>query len=320
MLHRQVPIIDNEHIAFGYFLMSFSSPEIAQNSSPGQFIHIKCSQNHNPILRRPFSIHRVIKNKHIEILYKVVGKGTHWLSERKKGEKLDCLGSLGNGFRLPEFRSQKTENRKILVAGGIGIAPLIFLAEQLTKTPARFRKAGRDNPLRNSMEFQGPKSRKSERFLGGNPITVFIGAKTKNELLCVNELKKLGVKLHISTEDGSLGYKGLVTELLKKNLSTLYSLPRASEASFRGLLVPNRVYSGSGLSTSIYACGPKGMLEEVAFLSKKYKIPCQVSFEQFMGCGIGICNACVIKTKHGYKKVCKDGPVFDAEEIDWKKI
>jgi len=279
MLHRQVPIIDNEHIAFGYFLMSFSSPEIAQNSSPGQFIHIKCSQNHNPILRRPFSIHRVIKNKHIEILYKVVGKGTHWLSERKKGEKLDCLGSLGNGFRLPEFRSQKTENRKILVAGGIGIAPLIFLAEKLTKLKIKKK----------------PK------------IIVFLGAKTKNELLCVKELKKLGVKLHISTEDGSIGYKGLVSELLRNNLSSDFCSPR----------LPN---PGGQVSSVIYSCGPKGMLKEVAFLSKKYKIPCQCSFEQFMGCGIGICNACVIMTRQGYKKACKDGPVFDAEEIDWGKI
>ncbi|MCK4905767.1 dihydroorotate dehydrogenase electron transfer subunit [bacterium] len=262
MFHNQILIVDNKEIAAGYFVMELISSQIAQNSFPGQFLHIKCSSDSQPLLRRPLSIHRVTSKKTIEILYKVVGKGTYFLSKRKKGEQIDCLGPLGNGFRLPEDQRPKTKDQRLIVAGGIGIAPLFFLTEKIK----------------------------------GLPIKVFIGAKTKDEILCAKELKKLGVKIHIATEDGSLGYKGLVSDLLKNNLLS----------------------DVCSLSSVIYACGPKAMLKEIALISKKHQIPCQVSFEQFMGCGIGICNACVIKTKQGYKRVCKDGPVFSAEEIDWK--
>ncbi len=261
MTPRQILILNNKEFAPGYFLMELASSEIAKNSSPGQFLHIRCSQNHNPLLRRPFSIHRVIyeksRPKSIKILYRIVGKGTYYLSQRKKGERIDCIGPLGKGFELPK-------SEIILVAGGIGIAPLLFLAERIKKSQ----------------------------------INVFLGAKTKDELLCIKELKNLGADIYIATEDGSSGYKGLVSTLLKNKLSSVVCR----------------------LSSVVYACGPKGMLKEVALLSKEHEIPCQVSFEQFMGCGIGICNACVISTKHGYKKVCKDGPVFSSEEIDWKRI
>ncbi len=260
---RQILILNNKEITSGYFLMKLSSPRIAQNTLPGQFLHIKCSTNNNLLLRRPLSIHRVINKDTIEILYKVVGKGTLCLSKKKKGEKIDCIGPLGNGFQLPKTDNQKHKTEIILVAGGIGIAPLIFLSQELAKSR----------------------------------IVAFLGAKTKDEILCAKELKNMNAEIHVSTEDGSLGYKGLVSNLLKNKLLTL----------------------NSKLSI-IYACGPKGMLKEIALLSKEHQIPCQVSFEQFMGCGIGICNACVIRTKQGYKRVCKDGPVFDAEEIDWEKI
>lgn len=271
MFHKQILILDNREIAPGYFLMEFISPEIAQNSFPGQFLHIKCSTSNNPLLRRPLSIHRVIGKDTVEILYKVVGKGTHCLSKRKKGEKIDCIGPLGNGFILPKTDNRKPITDMFLVAGGIGIAPLIFLTEKLAKLKVKNKKL---------------------------KTIVLLGTKTKDEVLCAEKLKKMGIETHISTEDGSLGYKGLVSELLKNKLLSIVPRP----------------------SSLVYACGPKGMLKEVALLSKEHKISCQVSFEQFMGCGIGICNACVIRTKKGYKRVCKDGPVFNAEEIDWEKI
>jgi dihydroorotate dehydrogenase electron transfer subunit len=269
-LHEQIPILNNKEITPGYFLLQLRSPEIAKKSCPGQFLHIKCSQGSNPLLRRPFSIHKVTGDT-VEILYKVVGKGTTYLSKRKKGEKLDCLGPLGNGFQLPITNYQLPVTNIILVAGGIGIAPLFFLREKITEFPIT--------------NFQ-------------LPITVFLGTKTKDEILCAKELKNLKAEIHISTEDGSMGYKGLASDLFKNKLSSIVYRP----------------------SSVVYACGPKEMLKEIACLSEELQIPCQVSFEQFMGCGIGICNACVIKTKQGYKKVCKDGPVFDAEEIDWSKI
>ena len=291
MFHKQIVILGNREIAPGYFLMELASPQIAKNSSPGQFLHIKCSPNHNLLLPRPFSIHRVISEKEVEILYKVVGKGTLCLSKRKKGEKINCIGPLGKGFELPqsllisplyvvlppslfskENRGDEGENKGgqsaiLFVAGGVGIAPLIYLIAKCKMQNAKCK------------------------------TVVFLGAKTKDEILCVKELKNLGAEIHIATEDGSMGYRGLVSQLLKNKLSSVCRL-----------------------SSVVYACGPKGMLKEVALLSEKYKIPCQVSFEQFMGCGIGICNSCVIRTKQGYRRVCKDGPVFRAEKIDWEKI
>ena len=302
MFQREILILNNKEIVSGYFLMQLESPEIARNSSPGQFLHIKCSPlsakptlqrltggdlktgNNKPLLRRPFSIHRVIEEGIIEILYKVVGKGTHCLSRRKSGEKIDCIGPLGNGFQLSPkesdtqtLRSHRTTINyqpptvSLIVAGGIGIAPLIFLTEKLAKLKIKNEKL---------------------------KINTFLGAKTKGEILCTKKLQDLGAEVNIATEDGSLGYKGMVSELLRNKLSSI-------------------VHHSSSI---VYACGPQGMLKETALISKEYKVPCQVSFEQFMGCGIGICNACVIRTKQGYKKVCRDGPVFDAEEIDWSKI
>jgi dihydroorotate dehydrogenase electron transfer subunit len=190
-----------------------------------------------------------------------VGKGTYYLSKRKKGEKINCIGPLGKGFHLPK-------SKIIIIAGGVGIAPLIYLIEKCKMKNVKCK------------------------------IIAFLGAKTKDEILCAKKLKNLGAEIHIATEDGSLGYKGLVSTLLKDKLSSVVCR----------------------LSSVVYACGPKGMLKEVALLSEKHQIPCQVSFEQFMGCGIGICNSCVIRTKQGYKRVCKDGPVFWAEKIDWEKI
>ena len=124
---------------------------------------------------------------------------------------------------------------------------------------------------------------------------IFIGGRTKKQIVSDKELRKLGVKVYISTEDGSRGYKGLITDLLKR---------KARAMSYE-------------LGVRIYACGPKPMLKEVAKLARQLKIPCQVSLEEYMACGIGTCLGCAVKTRTGFKLVCKDGPVFDAGEIIW---
>jgi len=201
-------------------------------------------------------------------LYKVVGKGTTFLSQRKKGEEIDLIGPLGKGF---EIKDLKPQSRVILVAGGMGVAPLIFLGEKLAKLKIKNEKL---------------------------KINIFIGAKNSREILCQEEFEQLGAEVEIATEDGSLGYQGLVSDLLKSKLSTM----------------------DYGPSTFLYACGPKAMLKEVAFISQKYKIPGQVSLEQFMGCGIGACHCCVVRTKQGYQRVCKEGPVFSADQILWEYV
>jgi len=253
-------LIKNIEVIQKYYKILLYCPQIARIAKPGQFVEIKVSDNYEPLLRRPFSIHRV-KGNNIEILYEVLGKGTDILSQRKIGEYLDVIGPLGNGFN---YRLPITDYRlPILVAGGMGVAPLMFLAEKLAEVK----------------------------------ISVLIGAKTKNHIFCEKEFKKLGCTLKISTDDGSRGFKGTATDLLKNIL----------------LLTNNEK------RLTIYACGPRPMLEEISRISRKHHIWAQISLEEHMACGIGICFGCAVKTRHGYKRVCKEGPVFNADEIIWLK-
>ncbi len=247
-------IISNKKIAQGHYVLSFKSPKIAKSTKPGQFFNIRVSDSYEPLLRRPFSAHKIGKGK-IEILYKAVGKATGILSTKKKGDVLDIIGPLGNGFEI--------RVAGILVAGGHGVAPLFALAEKLKIQDSRLK--------------------------------VFIGARTKEHVVCDKELRKLGARVCVATEDGSKGYRGLITDLLLKKLRT----------------------TDYGIRNTIYACGPKPMLKAVAKIAGKYKLACQISMEEYMGCGTGICMGCTIKTSSGNKLVCKDGPVFDAREIIW---
>ena len=249
-----------EKVGPEHFLFTFTAPSSWRVAKPGQFLHIQCGNFPSLILRRPFSIHFLKeerKKTQVGIIFKVVGKGTKYLSQRKIGEIFDTLGPLGKPFYI-------SHPPHVLIAGGMGIAPLYFLALALFK--------------------------KREKFI------VLIGAKNKEEVLREKEFRLLGGEIFIATEDGSKGKKGLVTDLMDDLLSTLPS------------------------SSSFYACGPISMMREVWERCKKKKFPLQVSLEQFMGCGIGACLSCVIKTHTGYQRVCKEGPVFKAEEIEWEKL
>ena len=235
------------------FILRFASKELAKKCRPGNFLHIKIPP---ALLRRPFSIHAVRGND-ILILFRVRGKGTLLLSKYKKGDTLNILGPLGKGF---VFNKRSPGRIHILVAGGIGVAPLLFLAQKLKK-------------------------------YGAKKIIVLLGVKSKNDLLCVEDFKKLGAKVLIASDDGSAGFKGNVVLLLKDILS-------------------------QETACNIYCCGPSAMFKPVYdLIQDRREINCQVSFEQFMGCGIGACCGCTIETALGYKKTCKDGPVFDIRTI-----
>lgn len=272
MIQTKAKIVYNKKLAKAHFLMRIESKEIAKTALPGQFVHIRVSEKTNPLLRRPFSFNR-IDGKYFEVLYKVVGKGTQILSEKKQGEKLDVIGPLGNTFELPE-----EDFMPILVAGGMGVAPLLFLAEKIMECKAPCLAGRQESAKRKAIAI--------------------IGAKTKAEILCSKQLKELGFDVKIATEDGSAGKKALATDLL---WTTDY-LPRAK--------------SRGGPST-IYACGPKPMLKEVASIAKEKDIKAQVLMEEVMACGVGACLGCAVNTKKGIKMVCKDGPVFNADEILW---
>jgi len=263
MIQAKAKVIKNIEVAPRYYKIALSCSPIAKDANAGQFVAIKITDSYEAFLRRPFSIHK-LSGPGIEILYEIVGRGTEILSQKKAGEYLDVIGPLGNGFDLGVNTNDRTP---ILVAGGIGVAPLLFLAEKLR-------------------ESQKPKAKSKN--------VVLIGAKTRSDVLCEKEFRKLGCNVKIATDDGSKGFKGYVSELLKKELSTInYQL------------------------STIYSCGPRPMLKETAAISKKYNIPAQVSLEEHMACGIGACLGCAVNTKQGYKRVCQDGPVFDADEIVW---
>ena len=269
MKRLEAKIIEHKRIAQCFYKMRLGSAYLAKNSKPGQFVEIKCSEGHELLLRRPFGVHRIF-NGGIEVLYEVIGKGTELLSRKKPGEMLDIIGPLGEGFLVPRSTAHGPRST-VLVAGGVGIAPLVALAESIVGSRG-----------------SGVGSKKVKMY-------VLIGAKKKNHILCKESFEKIGAEVIISTEDGSFGEKGLITNSL-----------------IRLLQAPN-----SRLST-IYACGPAAMLKTVAKIAKERKIPCQVSMEERMACGVGACLGCPVKVKSGgYKMVCKDGPVFDAKEIAW---
>lgn len=257
-------IISNQRFKEDYRHLEFASAIIAKNALPGQFVDIRVGNGIQPLLRRPISVHAV-KGDKVKLFYEVVGEGTKVLSQRKPGELLDVIGPLGNGFDLGP--KHKAESTTILAAGGMGVAPLIFLAEKL---------------------------RQGRRQKAKGKTIVLIGAKTKAKILCSQEFKKLGCVVKLATDDGSLGSQGKVTDLLKQLLPAI---------NYR-------------LST-IYSCGPRAMLKAVSEIARKNKIRAQLSLEEHMACGIGACLGCVVATKTGYQRVCKDGPVFSSEELTW---
>jgi len=254
-------IINNRKVSPLFYRMSVRSAYLAGNTRPGQFFEVKCPDGSGAFLRRPLGAHRIHKGG-VEMLYEVAGKGTLSLSGMKTGQEIDIIGPIGKGFKIEGASGKGSE--AILVAGGIGVAPLVALAEALASK-------------------------------GKIKIQAFIGAKTKSHILCEKEFKKMGCEVSVSTEDGSKGRKGLITNLLEKFLSN------------------------SRTNKALYACGPKGMLKAVAGIAEKHGISCQVSMEEHMACGVGVCLGCPVKMKGdiGYKMVCKDGPVFDAKGIAW---
>lgn len=239
-----------------YWHLEFDSDVIAKNARPGQFVNIKVSDGFQPLLRRPISIHKV-KGSKVKLFYEVVGVGTEVLAKRKPGEFLDIIGPLGNGFDYRRSVGAK-EGKNVLIAGGMGVAPLVFLAQKLKLS----------QPL------------------------VLIGARTKKQILCAQEFKTLGCCVKLATDDGSLGFKGKVTDLLKIILTQ--SKP-----------------------TGLFSCGPLPMLKAVNEIAQENKIKAQLSLEEHMACGIGACLGCVVSTKNGYRRVCKDGPVFSSQELTW---
>jgi dihydroorotate dehydrogenase electron transfer subunit len=254
MYQKMTPIKSNQEVMPGVHLLMMDSPEIASSALPGQFVMFTCDDSLGRLLRRPLSIHQVEGNT-VSFLFAIIGQGTEWLARRQPEERISWLGPMGNGFKI------EAESRNLLlVAGGMGIPPLCFLAGNALKK--------------------------------GCSVKLLIGARTSCQV-CPTQFIPSGAGVIAATEDGSSGEKGLVTSLLPEHLQW---------------------------ADQVFACGPlpmyRAMEKEIPLLKK----PVQVSLELRMGCGLGLCYACTIKTRQGLKQVCKDGPVFNMQDVLWNKL
>ena len=265
-------ILSNAEVSPGYWRMRMTAPPEFASATPGQFVMVRVNAAIDPLLRRPFGVFDVgihipahsgaIAQPYLEMLYRVVGKGTAMLSALHETDLLDILGPLGKGFDLGD-----PDEEKLIVGGGVGLAPLYLLAKELVRR---------------------------------SQVRLFAGGKTRDDILCITEFERLGVECYTATEDGSLGECGLVTEALVRRLDALKG------------------------KASIYACGPHGMLNAVANIACQRGIPCQVSLEGYMACGVGACLGCVAPGhKHSqeipdFRCVCTEGPVFESGELKWR--
>ena len=257
-----------------YHSITIVAPEVCRRAAPGQFVSIRVTDR-SLLLRRPFSIHRVDRRPGwagtVEIVFDVRGLGTDLLARSRQHDPLDILGPLGRPFRLP-----REPTNCLLVGGGVGAAPLMFLAEEL-----------RDH---------------------GHRVDFILGARTQEHLLRLIEAKRVALTVTVTTDDGSAGVRGLVTDVIGDTV-------RATDA---------RV---------VYACGPVAMLRSVAVMCAQMRLPCQVAWEEIMACGFGACLVCAVpvrvdKRNRGeedgegwaWARCCVEGPVFSASRIHWPRV
>jgi dihydroorotate dehydrogenase electron transfer subunit len=263
-------VVSNTRLSDDYSVIALSAPAIAACARPGQFVMVKPSRGSDPLLRRPFSIFEVLRDSSgaatgVSLLNKRAGVGTQLLYDAEIGTHIACLGPLGRPFEPVDPPSEAW-----MVAGGVGLAPFVTLAEALV---AR-----------------------------GTCTTLFYGARRASELYYVELFERLGVRVVLTTEDGTRGEKGFVTAPL--------------DAALAALALDQEV--------KLYVCGPTPMMRAVAALAARRNRACDVSLEQVMGCGLGGCYSCVVLTRDlgapHFVRSCIEGPVFDASRIVWDAL
>jgi dihydroorotate dehydrogenase electron transfer subunit len=265
-------VIDNTRLSTDYNVVSLAAASLAQAAAPGQFVMIKPGASHDPLLRRPFSIFEILrKDGHaigVSLLNKRIGVGTSLLYDARPGDRMACLGPLGQPF-APVAAPEEAW----MVAGGVGLAPFVTLAEALASR--------------------------------GTPATLFYGGRATSDLFREEIFERLGVRLVLTTEDGSRGERGRVTAPLARAL--------ADQPADRPV--------------TLYACGPTPMMRAVADLGRRFNRPTFVSLEPVMGCAMGGCYSCVVPVRRTpsdpsshFVRSCLAGPVFDAALVDWDHL
>jgi len=281
MFDETVAVLENRSLTGGHFLLSLDAPRQAPEVRPGQFGMVRLLGRSDVLLRRPMSIFDVragggqlgslpqaLAPRIIQLLYKVVGRGTQIMAELQSGDQVGLLAPLGHGFLEEEYLPRARDCDEILhVAGGIGIAALLLPAKRLAEAGFKQR--------------------------------LFFGARTRDDLVGVNEFKPLVRATLLATENGSAGYRGFVTRPLEEHLA-----------------------KHTGRKYLLMVCGPWAMLRATVVLAKRFRHPCLVSMENRMGCGLGVCLGCSIRVQgtghEAYQRVCTEGPVFRAEKVVWE--
>jgi dihydroorotate dehydrogenase electron transfer subunit len=271
-------ILENVRIARDTYRVRFECPEIARRIVPGQFLMLRLAGLNDPLLGRPLALYDTVVSPQgepigVDVVYLVLGKFTQLLAESTPGAKLEVWGPLGNGF-APATTSDED---LVMVAGGIGQTPFMALARE----SLGHRSYG--DPPRAAATAPS--------------VTLCYGARTASYFAGIEAFRELGVEVLQSTDDGSLGHRGFVTELLQRVLER-------------------------GRRMRIACCGPEPMMEAVSQIAIAASVPCQVSLETPMACGIGICFSCVARVydetgEWDYKRTCVEGPIFAAEKIRW---
>lgn len=243
---------ENLRLHQNYCLLKLSPEEILPAMLPGQFVEVKVD-NATTFLRRPISINFIDRSKNeLWLLIQIVGDGTRSMSDLNAGDTVNVILPLGNSFTIP------TEPQELLlIGGGVGTAPMLYLGDYLKK-------------------------------LGFSP-SFLLGARSGKDVLQLEDFEALGT-VYVTTEDGSLGEKGYVTQ---------------------HSILKNKTFD------RIYTCGPKPMMIAVAKVAHEASIACEVSLENTMACGIGACLCCVEKTVDGHICVCTEGPVFNINKLTW---
>lgn len=247
-------VVSVEHLNGRYVLLKLTSAERLPEMLPGQFVEVRVDGSSSTFLRRPISINFVdYEHNQLWLLVAAIGDGTRQLASLSEGATVNCVLPLGNGFTMPE----RADEKPLLVGGGVGVAPLLYFGKRI-------------------------------REMGARP-TFLLGARSAGDLLLLDQFEALG-DVYVTTEDGTLGEKGFVT-----NHSIL------QKEQF----------------TRISTCGPKPMMVAVARFARQVGIECEASLENMMACGLGACLCCVEKTVKGNVCVCKEGPVFNVRDLNW---
>lgn len=237
-----------------YVIIKLTDERPLPTMLPGQFVEVRVDGSQTTYLRRPISIHYVdVKTNELWLLVATVGDGTRQLARLQQGDTLNCVLPLGNGFTMPTTAGE----RILLIGGGVGVAPLLYFGQQIKE-------------------------------MGAEPVFL-LGARSAADLLQLDAFREVGT-VYVTTEDGSAGEKGFVTN---------HSILQREHFD------------------RISTCGPKPMMVAVAKCAQQLNIPCEASLENLMACGLGACLCCVEKTTEGNLCVCKEGPVFDTKRLKW---